>query len=114
MRELATIRERYMRDELPIRLGGLAANLTRIRAFSEHSSNCNIVENLLNESKFFIEWTAPDANLELQVELIELQLQLARWQRSWLQIWNDDARRTSIAEKAQNWSERILKISGLV
>ena len=114
MKDWKTIRERFLRDALPVRLGGLAANLARIKSFSDHPDHCDIVESLLNESKFFIEWTAPDAGLELQAELVKLQLQLARWQLNWTEIWADPARREEVAEKARLWSERVLKMSGLL
>jgi hypothetical protein len=114
MRASTAIQERYLRDELPVRLGGLAANLARIKSFSAHPDHRNVVESLLDESKQFIEWNVPDAGLELQVELLELQLQLARWQRAWPTIWADPVRRAAVAEQAGAWSERVLKASGLL
>ena len=77
MRNWAAIRERYLRDSLPIRLGGLAANLARIKSFSNHPDHRDVIESLLDESKFFIEWIAPETGIDLQVELVALQLQLA-------------------------------------
>jgi hypothetical protein len=114
MKDHNVIRERYLRDEISIRLGGLAANLARVKSFSDHPDHRDIVERLLDESKFFIEWTALDAVPELQANLVELQLQLACWQRSWADIWADPARRAAVAEQAHAWSERLLKISGLL
>lgn len=114
MRDRTAIRERYLRDELPVRLGGLAANLARIKSFSDHPDHRDVVESLLDESKFFIEWIVPDAGLDLQEKLVELQIQLARWQRAWADIWADPVRRTAIAEQARAWSERVLEISGLL
>jgi hypothetical protein len=114
MRDLAAIRERYLRDALPVRLGGLAANLARVKSFSDHPDHCDVVEGLLDESKFFIEWTASDAGLELQAELVELQLQLACWQLNWKNIWKDPVQRAAVAGKARSWSERILEMSGLL
>ena len=114
MRNWTAIRERYLRDPLPIRLGGLAANLARIKSFSDHPDHREVIESLLDESKFFIEWTAPEAEINLQVELVALQLQLACWQRSWLDIWADPLRRASVGEQAKTWSERLLKRSGLL
>jgi hypothetical protein len=114
MRNWAAIRERYLRDSLPIRLGGLAANLARIKSFSDHPDHRNVIESLLDESKFFIEWTAPETGIDLQVELVALQLQLACWQRSWQDIWTDPLQRAAVGEQAQTWSERVLKRSGLL
>jgi len=114
MRDWTTLRERYLCDKLPIRLGGLAANLARIKSFSNHPDHRDVVESLLNESKFFIEWTTPDAELELQVELVSLQIQLARWQLKWVDIWSDPIQRSAVAKEAEVWSERVLKMSGLL
>ncbi|NWG04508.1 MAG: hypothetical protein HXY44_16770 [Syntrophaceae bacterium] len=114
MKDWTTIRERYLRNNLPIRLGGLAANLARIKSFSDHPGHYDVVESLLNESKYFIEWTALDTKLEIQTELVELQLQLACWQLNWKRIWNDPVERNTVSEKARLWSERILEMSGLL
>jgi len=114
MKDWKAIQERYLRDTLPVRLGGLAANLARIKSFSDHPDHCNVVESLLNESKFFIEWTASEAGLELQAELVELQLQLACWQLNWKNICDDPVERAAVAGKARTWSERVLEMSGLL
>jgi len=92
----------------------LAANLARVKSFSDHPAHRDVVESLLDESKFFIEWAAPDAGLDAQTELVALQLQLARWQRAWSDIWADPARRASVAEQAGAWSKRVLEMSGLL
>jgi hypothetical protein len=114
MKDRTAIRERYLRDILPVRLGGLAANLARINSFSDHPDHRGVVEGILDESKFFIEWTASDAGLDLQAELVQLQLQLACWQLNWKRIWNDPVERAAVAGKARTWSERVLEMSGLL
>lgn len=114
MKDLKAIRKRYLQDPLSLRLGGLAANLARINSFSDHPGHGDVVESLLNESKFFIEWTAPDAGLKLQAELVELQLELAWWQLNWKSIWGDPVKRAATAGKVRIWSERILEMSGLL
>jgi len=114
MRNQTAIRERYLRDPLPIRLGGLAADLARVQSFSDNSNLRDAVEGLLEESRFFIEWAAPEAELEKQVALVELQRQLTRWQHSWPHIWADPAHRAAVAEQAGVWSERVLGMSGLL
>src|SRR4030067_1493174 len=104
---------RSLSGSLAIRVGGLAANLARIKSFSDHPDHRDVIESLLDESKFFIEWTAPETGIDLQVELVALQLQLACWQRSWGDIWADPLQRAAVGEQAQTTSERGLKRSGL-
>ncbi len=72
MESIDNIKERYLKDDLSTRLGGLAANLSRIKSFSRHEANQNAVESLLDESRFFIEWTARDTEIETTAELVEL------------------------------------------
>ena len=100
MKDWTTIRERYLRDDLPVRLGGLAANLSRIKSFASHDANREAVESILDESKFFIEWSALEAAIDTAAELVELQIQLACWQRRWTSIWADPAQRSSVAEQS--------------
>jgi hypothetical protein len=114
MKDWTAIRERYLRDNLPIRLGGLAANLRRIKSFSSHDANHEVVESILNECKYFIEWTAAEAEIDTAAELVELQLQLACWQRRWASIWADPVQRNRVAEQSSAWSKRILDLSGLL
>src|SRR5262245_18604820 len=114
MKNFATLQERYLRDPLPIRLGGLAANLARIESFSNHDDHCGAVECLLDESKHFIEWTASDADLDLQIELVEIQRQLSRWHLGLVDIWRNSERRVLLAQQAGHWSKLILERSGLL
>lgn len=114
MKDWAAIRERYLRDDLPVRLGGLAANLSRIKSFAAHDASRAAVESLIDESKFFIEWTAAHAESQTAAELMDLQIQLARWQHNWAHIWADPAQRHQIAELSGIWSKRVLEMSGLL
>ena len=105
-----TIRERYLRDPLPIRLGGLAADLTRIASFAENPLNRDAVTSLIEESKYFAEWTAPDAPTNIQAALARVQMSLALWHRRWLAGQPEP----SMREQAQRWSDQLLELSGLV
>jgi hypothetical protein len=111
---LNTLRERYMQDRLPIRLGGLATNLMRIASVAEHSGNRQVVDRLLEESKFFIEWTAPDTSLDKQMTLVELQVRLAVWQHRWPRDLTDQTKKTQLAREAHTWAEQVLEMSGLL
>jgi len=114
VRDWRAIRERYLRDGLPSRFGGLAANLGRIKSFAAQGASGEVVESLMDESARFIEWTAAEAEINAAAELVELQVQLASWRRSWPQIQKDPALRNQVAEQAGAWSRRVLEMSGLL
>ncbi len=114
MKNWTAIRERYLRDDLPVRLGGLAANLSRINSFTAREASCAAVESIIDESKFFIEWTAAEAEVSTGEVLVELQVQLALWSRKWASIWSDPVQRNQVAEQSGLWSKRILGMSGLL
>ena len=114
MKDWTAIRERYLHDGLPVRLGGLAANLSRIKSFSAHDASRDAVESLIDESKLFIEWTAAQAESHEAAELVELQIQLARWKQKWARIWADQEQRRQVAEQSGVWSKRVLEMSGLL
>lgn len=111
MKDWTAKQERYRLEPLPNRLGELAANLARIKSFSSHDLNQDAVASLIEESKFFIEWTAMDASIDHAAELVELQVQLARWQLNWSSLWADREQRMKVAEQAKHWSDRVLEMS---
>lgn len=110
----AAIRERYMSDSPQLRLGGLASNLARIKSFSEHSGHKEEVARLVEESAFFIEWTAADVDAVQGVALLDLQRTLVQWRRSWDSIWDHAERRAEVAKAAADWSTQLLRVAGLL
>ena len=118
MTQLETIRERYLRDGLHIRLGGLAANRARAASFAGPPTKAGnypaAVAHLLEESKWFIEWNSPDASLETQAELVQLQIQLAVWHQAWTQRRMNESRRQEMITQARVWSDQVLELSGLL
>lgn len=114
MINLEKIRARYLQDPIPIRLGGLAANLSRVAGFAKHPGHQDVVLSVLQESKLFIEWTATQLELDQTAELVGLQVQLALWDLQSRQQWQDENWRMTLADKARQWSERVLDMSGLI
>ncbi len=114
MKDRSAVRDRYLQDALPVRLGGLAANLARIKSFTARGASSDTVESLIDESKFFIEWTAAEAESHVAEQLVALQIQLARWQCGWSRLWDDPEKRRSVSEESNAWSKRILEMSGLL
>ena len=104
------IHRRYLQDPLPVRLGGLAADLARIASFAENPNNHEAVAHLFQEGKYFAEWAAPDAPIETQWQLAQVQTWLSLWHRRWLAGATDAAMRV----EAQSWSDRLLELSGLL
>lgn len=104
------VRERFLRDPVSTRLGGLAADLARVASFGENPANRHAVTSLLEESKYFAEWIAPDAPLETQAMLAELQVTLALWERRWRKGLEIPAMRT----EAEQQSAALLSLAGLV
>jgi hypothetical protein len=104
------VRERFLRDPLQIRLGGLAADLARIASFGENPANHHVVASLLEESKYFAEWMAPAAPLETQAVLAELQVTLALWERRWRQ----GLEVPRLQREAEQQSATLLSLAGLV
>ena len=112
--DLKKRRERYLKDPLPIRLGGIAANLARISSISVNPGNRHAVYSMLHESKHFIEWTAAECSGEVAAELVELQIQLAVRQSTWEKDVEDEQCRLEMAQWAKHYSDLVLQRSGLL
>ena len=102
------VRDRYLKDTVPKRLGALAANLARISSFSKGTSNFKIIRSLLAESKYFIEWTTLETPISVQEKLVELQVQLAVCSYRLNQDQNEFG---EFSDKFRKWSEKLLEIS---
>jgi hypothetical protein len=65
--------ERFMRDPLPVRLAGLAADLVRIASSARRKTGAESVAKMLEESQYYIEWTAAETEPEVAAELVDIQ-----------------------------------------
>jgi len=108
------LRERFLRDPLPRRLGGLAATLGRISSSARKSADPNIVSNLLDEAKHLIEWTAADTEPETAAELVKMQTLLTLWQKAWTDASQNPQQRLLLSIQAKDWSDKAVDFSGLV
>lgn len=108
MENLEGRRQRYQQDSLPIQLGGLASNLSRIAWHAQQASSSGVAP-VFRESKYFTEWAASRCTEEQQALLADLQFELACWERG----WSTRIDCPSIARDATAWSNRLLEEAGL-
>jgi hypothetical protein len=114
MKDKEKLRERFLRDPLPRRLGGLAATLGRISSSARKSTDPDVVSNLLNEAKHLIEWTAADTAPETAAELVQMQRMITLWQRAWDEASQSPKQRLLLSVQAKGWSDKAVDFSGLV
>jgi hypothetical protein len=112
MTDLKSLRNRYLAGTLLERLGGLAANLARIKSFSDNPQHKEIVRQMIIESEHFSEWAGLEAQLDIQIKLVDLQRILARWAYRWTDIWDDKEMLCSIVEQADIWKHDIMDLAG--
>jgi hypothetical protein len=104
------IRARFLQDSLPRRLTGLAADLGRVASSARHATGGEAVAALLEESQYFIEWTAAETPAEVAEELVNLQVMLALWRRAWPEAQHNPQQRSLLAVQAKQWSDRMLDL----
>ncbi len=114
MKNKDKLRERFMRDPLPRRLGGLAATLARISSSARHADDPAIVAQHLDEARHLIEWTAADAEPEVAAELVQMQRLMTIWQKVWENAYKDIHQRTLLSVQAKDWADKTLDASGLL
>jgi hypothetical protein len=114
MKDKEKLRERFMRDPLPRRLGGLAATLGRISSSARNSSDPVVISNLLDEAKRLIEWTAAETSPETAAELVQMQTMISLWQRTWQESSQNPKQRVLLSVQAKDWSDKAVDFSGLV
>ena len=114
MKNRQKLYERFMRDPIPRRLGGLSATLGRIASSAREAADPAQIANLLEEAKYLIEWTAAETDPEIAAELVAMQRLIILWQKAWLKMEASAEQRTLLAAQAKYWSDQTLGFSGLV
>lgn len=101
----------HLQTDPTAQLNNIILNLTRIQALAGSNTSSQLVEHLVRESQYLIEWTIPtltsDTDSPIAVELVVLQQQLTQWQLGLAERWQDSGEREAIATQAQNWCQRL-------
>ena len=108
------LKERFLRDPLPRRLGAIAATLGRISSSARNTNNPETVTDLLDEAKHLIEWTAAEAEIDVAAELVNMQRLITLWLSVWQENNQNRSQRTLLSVQAKNWSDQAIDFSGLL
>ena len=108
------IKKRYLQDTLAVRMGNLASNLLHIRTLSRMRKDKLAFVNLIEESQFFIEWTALEYEISITAELIDIQRLLAKWKLKVDAIWDDPVTLNAVGDEAKEISNYLVIKSGLL
>ena len=113
MTDLTLKQQSFVQDNIPMRLRNLAAHLVQIQSLLNDATLFDKAVSLIRESRYFIEWTAQEMDIDDAAELVELGRALTRWLFNWEKIWSDATARMKVTQEAGTWSERMLDMSGL-
>ncbi len=100
------MRERFIRDGSPVRMGNLASNLLRLGKWIETGHNDEAIVDLMREIAWLMEWSGDLAS----AELADMQREICRWRR----VWPVEQARHIVTLRAFQMSNRILEQSGLL
>ncbi|MFZ5912481.1 MAG: hypothetical protein ACOYYU_20950 [Chloroflexota bacterium] len=114
MKNKEKLRERFLRDPLPRRLGGLAATLGRISSSARNSTDPDEIVNLLEEAGHFIEWIVPETAPAIAAELKQMNIIIGMWKKSWVRARNIPQQRTLLAVQTKNWETMVRKFAGMI
>lgn len=111
MKNKERIRQRFLQDTLPVRLAGLAADLSRVSSSARRATGSEATLAMLEESQYFIEWTAAEVAPEVGEELVNLQVMLALWRRAWPEAEKSQTQRTLLSVQSKQWADRVMQLA---
>jgi hypothetical protein len=115
MIEVTPKQQIFMQDDVTTRLHHLATHLSQIQSLWTQGLSEDLILALVNESRYFIEWTVPDMvkadDIDRACELVDLVRLLTRWLFHWDNIWTDAEQKQSASVEISYWLQRVLEIS---
>ncbi|AUB35513.1 hypothetical protein COO91_01393 [Nostoc flagelliforme CCNUN1] len=115
MIEVTPKQQIFMQDDVTTRLRRLATHLSQIQSLWTQGSSEDLILVLVDESRYFIEWTVPDMvkadDIDRACELVDLVRLLTRWLFHWDNIWTDAEQKQSASAQISYWLQRVLEIS---
>ncbi|ACC85084.1 hypothetical protein [Nostoc punctiforme] len=115
MIEVTPKQQIFMQDDVTTRLRRLATHLSQIQSLWTQGSSADVILALIDESRYFVEWTVPDMvkadDIDRACELVDLVRLLTRWLFHWDDIWTDAEQKQSASAQISYWLQRVLEIS---
>ena len=108
------IRERFLQDALPVRLGELSSSLSEAKHIADSGVHEKAAIHFIDVVAHYSDWGFPDADSTLQYELNELQQFIAQVKQNWQSVWENPAERSAIGASFADWSQKMLDRSGLL
>lgn len=106
-------KEAFMQASISVKFRKLLNNLASIKSSFSQSIHEDVVKNLIRETLYFIEWIAPDIDIDNAFELANLGRFLTRWLFNWEKAWNDTEAKIKIIQELDIWSDSVVQISKL-
>jgi hypothetical protein len=106
MRDIRRMRDRYIQDSAPVRMGNLASSLLRLSQWIKKRHGDEAIIDLMREIAWFMEWNGDFALAELP----DMQREICRWRR----IWPIEKARSILVLRSLQMSRRTLELSGLL
>jgi len=106
MKDLNKMRERYLKDAVPVRLGNIASEILRLSGWLKDARMDAAAMKQVRMIAWLLEWSGDTG----RPELADMQRELCRWRR--MGIPRDE--RMPYVLRAREMSEQILNLSGLL
>jgi hypothetical protein len=110
----AEIKERYLKETVPMRLGHLASDLARIASLLEMRVGPETVRTVIKEGLCFVEWTAGDVDEETRSALIEIQRSLLKIDKDLGFFAGQSQRKIEVREWLRATSGNLLQKAGFL
>lgn len=108
---LTDLEQTFSQNTVDHKLRNLATHLTQIQTLSNDPASINRVHDLISESRYFIEWTVPDMDIDQGAELVDLGRFLTRWLFDWEESWSNTGVKEQIIQEVAPWPKRVLQMS---
>jgi len=114
MKNSAERLSRFLSDPPEVQVGGIAANLARIRSFSQNPDNRAIVRGLVDETALYLRNAKVPNDSAIATDLAQLRTRLELWVAILTDPTASPESLASVADQAGKWSQRLIEGTGLL